>query len=114
MEFLRHLLLFIHFVSFAALLGSLLGQINSPERVVNTVTAWGARLALLAGLLLVGVLEADDFDVNHAKVGTKLVIALVVVGLVEANRKRGKLADGLYFGLIGLTALNVAVAVFWR
>jgi uncharacterized membrane protein len=76
------------------------------------VTVWGARIAFLAGLLLVGVLEAGDADVNHVKVGIKLLVGLAIVGLVEANAKKAKVSDGLYYAVLGLTALNLVLAVF--
>ncbi len=41
-------------------------------------------------------------------------MALVIGALVLVNRKKPALPDGLYLGLLGLTALNIAVAVFWH
>jgi hypothetical protein len=73
----------------------------------------GAGTAFLAGLLLVGVLEADDADVNHAKIGVKFAVGLVVLVLVMANIRKPRIPDGLFWGLLLLTVANVAVAVFW-
>jgi FtsH-binding integral membrane protein len=112
MDLLRQLLLVVHLVAFAALLGGLLGQAKATQKAVHQSTIWGARIAFLAGLLLVGVLESGDAEVNHAKVGVKLLIGLAVVGLLEARRKKG-LTDGLYWLVVGLTVANVAVAVLW-
>lgn len=115
MDFLRHLLLFGHILALAALIGSLLTQWSATLRPVGTVTIWGARLALLFGLLLVGVLEADDgVEVNNNKIAVKLVIALIVVALLEANRKKPTLSEALYYTVLGLAVVNVGVAVFWR
>jgi hypothetical protein len=44
----------------------------------------------------------------------KLVVALVIAVLVFLNRKKRSLSDGLYYALMGLTVLNIGVAVFWR
>ena len=112
MDIVRQLLLVVHLVAFAALLGGLLGQAKVAQKAVHLSTIWGARIAFLAGLLLVGVLEAGDGDVNHAKVGVKLLVGLAVVGLLEGRRKKG-LSDGLYWLAVGLTVANVAVAVLW-
>lgn len=112
MDIVRELLLVVHLVAFAALLGGLLGQLKATQKAVHQSTIWGARIAFLAGLLLVGVLEGGDADVNNAKVGVKLLIALAVVGLLEARRKKG-LTDGLFWLVTGLTVANVAVAVLW-
>jgi hypothetical protein len=73
----------------------------------------GAGTAFLAGLLLVGVLEAGDTEVDHAKVAVKFAIGLVVLGLVMANLRKPSIPQGLYYALLGLTVANVAVALFW-
>lgn len=113
MDILRQILLFVHILGFAALLGGLLTQLSGPERKVNGLMRDGAGTAFLAGLALVGVLEAGDSDVNHAKVGVKLLIGLVILVLVMANLRKERIADGLYYGLLCLTGVNLAVAVFW-
>ncbi len=114
MDFVHDLLLFFHFIGLAALFGGLFVQVKADPRVVNNAMLHGILTQLVTGVLLVGVLEADDAaEVNHAKIGVKLVIALVIGVLVWANRRK-TLANGLYLGLLGLTVLNIAVAVFWH
>ena len=113
METVRLVLLFIHILGFAALLGGLLVQLPAAERTVNSAMRDGAGTAFLAGLLLVGVLEAGDDPVDHAKVGVKFAIGLVILVLVMANLRKPRIPNGLYFGLLALTVANVAVAVFW-
>jgi hypothetical protein len=78
MDFLRDLLLFLHIIGLAALFGGLFVQIKSDPRVVNNAMLHGILTQLVTGLLLVGVLEGSDADVNHAKVGVKLLVALVI------------------------------------
>ena len=113
MDIARDLLLFLHFIGLAALFGGLFTQLKASPRVANPAMWHGALTQLVTGLLLVGLLEMDDADVNNAKVGVKLVVALVIAVLIFVNRKKQSLPDGLFFGLLGLTALNIAVAVFW-
>lgn len=113
MDLVRQIALFIHILGFAALLGGLLVQLGGAPRRVNSAMRDGAGTAFLAGLALVGVLEAGDADVDHAKVGVKLVIGLVVLALVMANVRKERIGDGLYYGILALSVLNVAVAVFW-
>jgi hypothetical protein len=112
MDLVKDVLVFLHFIGFAALFGGLFVQVKSSPRVVNNAMFHGILTQLVTGLAIVGVLEADAADVNHAKVGVKLLVALVIGVLIFVNRKRESLANGLFFGLLGLTALNVAVAVF--
>ena len=113
MDLARDVLVFLHFIGLAAVFGGLFTQLKSRPRVVNNAVLHGILTQLVTGLALVGLAEADDGDVNHAKIGVKLVVALVIAGLVLANRKKAALTDGIFFALLGLTTLNIAVAVFW-
>jgi hypothetical protein len=117
MDFLRDLLVFLHFIGLAALFGGLFVQVKASPRVVNNAMFHGILTQLVTGLLLVGLAESRAGDLGadfHMKVGVKLLVALVIGVLVLVNRKRRTLADGAYFALIGLTVLNIAVAVFWH
>lgn len=113
METLRLVLLFVHILGFAALLGGLLVQVREDTKSVNPLMRDGAGTAFLAGLLLVGVLEAGDGPVDHAKIGVKFAIGLVVLVLVMVNLRKPSIPQGLYLGLLALSVANVAVAVFW-
>ena len=113
MDTLRLVLLFLHILGFAALIGGLIVQLGVADKVVNSAMRDGAGTAFVAGLALVGVLEAGDGEVNHAKVGVKLVIGLVILALVMANLRKPKIPDGLFYGILALSVINVAVAVFW-
>ncbi len=113
METVRLVLLFIHILGFSALLGGLLVQARSPEKVVNSLMRDGIGTAFVAGLLLVGVLEAGDDPVDHAKVGVKFAVGLVILVLVMANLRKERIPQGLWAGLLLLTLTNIAVAVFW-
>jgi heme A synthase len=113
MDLVRQLLLVLHLLGFAALFGGLVVQAGLPEKTVNGAMRDGVGTAFVAGLALVGVLEAGDNDVNHAKIGVKLVIGLVLLVLVMANLRKERIPQGLWAGLILLSVANVAVAVLW-
>jgi hypothetical protein len=113
MEFAHDLLLFLHLLGMAALFGGAFVQVRGAERLVNNAMLHGALTQVVTGLLLVGVLEAGDDAVNHAKIGVKFALAVVIGVLVVVNRKKPALPNGLYFGLVGLTVVTVGVAVFW-
>ena len=113
MDFLRHLLLVVHILGFAALLGGLLVQARSPEKSVNALMRDGAGTAFVAGLLLVGVLQADDVEVDNAKLAVKGVIGLVILVLVMANLRKPSISKGLWALILLLTVANICVAVFW-
>jgi hypothetical protein len=113
MDTRRDILLVVHLLGFGALFGGLLVQAREPEKKVNALMRDGIGTAFLAGLALVGVLEADDADVNHAKIGVKLVVALVILVLVMANLRKERIPQGLWLALVALTVGNVCVAVLW-
>ena len=113
MDFVRHLLLVLHLLGFAALFGGLLVQARRPEKSVNGLMRDGAGTAFVAGLLLVGVIEADDGSVDHAKIAVKGLIGLAILVLVMANLRKERIATGLWAILLLLTVANVSVAVFW-
>lgn len=112
METLRLVLLFVHILGYAALLGGLLVQVRDETKAVNPLMRDGSGTAFLAGLLLVGVLESLGSP-DHAKIGVKFAIGLVILVLVMANLRKPKIPQGLYLGLLVLTVANIAVAVFW-
>ena len=74
----------------------------------------GIITQLVTGVLLVGIAESDDAPVDHAKVGVKLTVAVIVAVLVFANRKRDVISTGAWALIGGLTIANIVVAVFWR
>ena len=113
METLRLVLLFAHILGFAALIGGLLAQARMPEKTVNAAMRDGIGTAFLAGLLLVGVLEAGDDPVNHAKIAVKFAVGLVILVLVMANVRKERIPQGLWAGILLLAVANVGVAVFW-
>lgn len=113
MDFLRDLLLFLHLIGMAAVVGGALVQIASPPRRITPMILHGGLTQVVTGVLLVGVLEADDAEVDHAKIGVKLVVALVIVALAWIYRAREEVSDLIYFGILGLGLANVGIAVFW-
>jgi hypothetical protein len=113
MDLLEHAVLFLHFIGWGSLLGGLVVQLREPVKRVNAAMRDGIGLAFLAGLLLVGVLEGGDEDVNHAKIGVKFVIGLVILVLTMANMRKERVPNGLFWGLVALTLGNIGVAIFW-
>jgi len=113
MDTLRLILLIIHILGFAALIGGLLAQAGDEEKKVTGVMRDGVGTAFLAGLALVGVLEADGGDVNHAKIGVKFAIGLVLLVLVMANMRKASIPKGLWAGLLVLAVAEVCIAVLW-
>jgi len=121
----------LHLLGMAAIVGGWLA-VRSDARVIPAIL-WGARTQLVTGIVLAGLASMDKDDPpNNAKLGVKLLVALVVLVLVEiANARQRKAAVGGASGRAGATAaagavatgvnaaaylaiLNVLVAVLWR
>jgi hypothetical protein len=118
-EIVRDLLLFAHLLGMASLVGGSLVQMRGRDRVVNPAMFHGAITQVASGVLLVGTAYAlddgtDGADVDNAKIAVKSVVALVVLGLCWVNRKKTTASEAVFFGVLGLSLLNVAVAVFWQ
>lgn len=121
-DILRYSLLVLHFVGYGALFGGFMTQMKamgSGTAKIVPAMVHGVWTVLAAGLLLVGVAEwraamEPDFEVNHAKVGVKLVVALVVLVLVLINRKKESVKAPVFGAIGALTLTNVVLAVFWH
>ena len=64
----------------------------------------GATLALFCDVI---------FAADNAKIGVKFTVALIVFVLTMVNMRKERIPNGLFWGLLGLTLLNMGVAVFW-
>src|SRR5918993_1502308 len=113
MDIAHVVLLVIHIAGIVALLAGILVQVRRPEKRVNGLMRDGVGSAFLAGLFLVGVLEAGDDPVDHTKIAVKFAIGLVVLVLVLANIRKERIPDGLSWGLLVLTLANVGIALVW-
>ncbi|WP_136706659.1 hypothetical protein [Agromyces sp. H66] len=118
MEILRIILVILHFVGLAMLLGGFLVQVKSIGQGKGTVVRAmidGALTQLITGLLLVATIEMGDlYDVNNWKIAVKLVIAVIITVLVFVYRKKNPAPSWALWAVGGLTLANVIVAVAWR
>ena len=107
------LLVLVHLVGFAALLGGVLTQFRGREPEVTGTMLWGGLLELLSGVALVVLELAGAGPVAWWPVVLKLVLTLFVVLLLVRNRRFLSIPRGL-LGLIGvLTLAAAALAVLW-
>ncbi len=113
MEIVRNLALVLHLLGMAAVVGSWLVQAKAPTKHVDKAMLHGALTAFVTGLLLVGLAEMRDVDVNHMKIGIKTLVVAAVLVLALVNRKKDAIATGVWAAIGGLTILNVVLAVFW-
>lgn len=91
MEILRDVLVFIHLLGMAIIIGAYFANMRAPRVVAGMLH--GAYLQLATGLLLVAVLEfTEGVEVNHMKIGIKLLLAILVAVFAFLGRRREKRA----------------------
>ncbi|MGP4013416.1 hypothetical protein [Streptomyces sp. 4N124] len=116
MDVLIHLFVGLHIIGIAALLGGFFTQMKAMgQGTARFVPAMlhGALTMLVTGAVLVGLNQADDQAVNNIKIGVKLALLVVILGLVYVKRDDEQVEKPL-FGLVGLlTTANVFIAVLW-
>ncbi|MFF0589536.1 hypothetical protein ACFYWD_26610 [Streptomyces sp. NPDC003781] len=116
MDVLIHIFVGLHIIGIAALLGGFLTQMKAMGQGAARFTPamlHGALTMLVTGAVLVGLNQAQDYSVDNVKIGVKLAVLIVILGLVYVKRDDEKV-DKPLFGLVGaLTLVNIFIAVLW-
>jgi hypothetical protein len=115
MDIVYNLLLVLHLLGWAIVLGGSLVNLRTPK--IATGVLHGILTALVTGVLMVGIASAGlaAHEPNNTKIAVKLLIALAVATLVIlGSRKPSRVTTGYLGAIIGLTVVNVAIAVLWR
>ena len=117
MTFVYNVVLFLHFLGMAMLVGGFLAQMKASPRLVTQWMRDGALTQLVTGLALAGMAGSKvgtETVFSPAAVGTKLLIALVVAGIcLYGQRQDEDKQQPLWAAAGGLALVNVVVAVFW-
>jgi hypothetical protein len=116
-EIVFNIIVVLHFIGLASLLGGFLVQMSSAEKGVNPAMLHGALTQLVTGILMMGILEAgllEDESANVTKLSVKLGITLVITILAFIGRRRPLPQVGFWGAIGALTLVNVILAVFWR
>ena len=120
MELLLNLLLFLHLIGMAVLIGAFVAQVGQAALRITPGMLHGALTMLVTGLGLVWVVHVmhDDHPltepaVNIAKVAVKLLVLVAILVVILVNRKKEKVGVGPWLAVGLLSMLDVAVAVFW-
>ncbi|MET3719749.1 MULTISPECIES: hypothetical protein [unclassified Arthrobacter] len=117
MTILFSILLFLHIVGAAMIVGYWIATIKQPT--VHPRQRDGAFLQLLTGIAMMGILPfMPDAHPNYAKLGIKFVIAVVVAVLAVIGTRKVKkgepVSTGLAHGVGGLALVNIAIATIWN
>lgn len=117
MDFLYKLVVALHLLGMAVIVGGWIVSRGADR--FPTAIVWAARAQFLLGLAIVGMLEADKEPgetLNYAKIGVKIVLALVVVAMAEignARSRKNQSARTQLDGAGGAGLLAALVAALW-
>ncbi len=114
MDFVYPVVVLLHFLGFASVFAGAMMSLRRAEPGLAPAVFHGAITQLVTGLALVTMLELDPDDptVNHAKVGVKLALLVVVTVLAVVFRKR-EMPKWVAPTILALTVLIAAIAVLW-
>ena len=113
MDVAHQLLVLLHLVAFAALLGGALVQLRSREPEISTAMLHGAWVALASGVALWVLADSFDVRVSLAAMVVKTVVSAFVTLLVVLNRRFYSIPRGLLRLITLLVLAEAVIAVFW-
>ncbi|KOG14412.1 MULTISPECIES: hypothetical protein [Streptomyces] len=116
MDVLINVFVALHIIGIASLLGGFLTQMKAMGAGTarfSPAMLHGALTMLVTGVALVGLNQADDQTVNNVKIGIKLAILVVILGLVYVKRDEERVDKGLFAAVGGLTMANIFIATLW-
>jgi uncharacterized membrane protein HdeD (DUF308 family) len=120
MHVLLDVFLAFHIIGIAALLGGFLTQIKGLGEGTarfNKAMLHGALTMLVTGAVMVGLSQADGHPVDNTKIGIKLVVLIVILGIVYVKRdtEAGSATGKRLFAAVGaLTMVNIFIATIWN
>ncbi len=117
MEILKNLVLAIHIIGVASLLGGVLVQLpaikQGTARILPAILH-GAWTMLASGIILVGLQYPLGNEVNNVKITVKLAVLVAILVIALVNRKRETLARWVVPALGGLAVANILIATVWK
>lgn len=117
MELGYNLIVVLHFLGLASVVGGFLVQIKSADKGVNPAMWHGALIQLITGVVLVGLIESGAYDgygeLDTAKISVKLAFTIIITVLAFIGRKKAP-PQIAFWGVIGaLSIANIFIAVLW-
>ena len=114
MVLVQQIVVFVHLIGFAALLGGCLAQLRSgPPPEVNLAMLYGGWIELVTGAGLLALQLAQGGPIDYPWYTVKLVLTAAAVVLLAKNRKFASIPGGVLVLIAGLTLLSAAISVFW-
>ena len=120
MDIVYDIILILHFIGLASVVGGFLVQMKSTDRRVNPAMVHGALTQLVTGLLLVGLPEMgvatpytgwEAWD--HTKIALKLILTVIITILAFVGRRKPRPQTGIWGAIGGLSIATSVIAVVW-
>ena len=113
MKTLFNIALGVHILSILGILGMLLSQVQKSPRKLSAGVTHAGLTALVAGIVMTGLWEQVNPDevLNHAKIGVKSIVLTAILFLAYKNVKKEVLKTWVWATMLGLTVLNIIIAV---
>ncbi|WP_415952450.1 hypothetical protein [Streptomyces sp. KLOTTS4A1] len=106
----------LHIIGIASLLGGFLTQMKAMGAGTarfSPAMLHGALTMLVTGIALVGLNQADGNEVNNIKIGVKLAVLIVILGLVYVKRDEETVDKPMFAAVGALTTVNIFLATLW-
>lgn len=118
MEIALKILLILHLVGLAGLFGGVFLQIKDVVKGAAEIPAGMVHsgwLMAASGVMMFGLHEAMDSATmeGRIKIGVKLLVLIVIMALLLANRKKQPVSSGVMWTVGALTLANISIAVLW-
>ncbi|MEO3854880.1 hypothetical protein [Acrocarpospora sp. B8E8] len=116
LSLLREVLVLIHLVGFALLLGGWASQAIRRNYATTLLFRIGLGVMIGSGLLLAIPFPAG-VHLDYFKLGVKLALALTIggmFGVVITREKAGKPTRAAFWSIGALALLNAGIAIFWH
>jgi uncharacterized membrane protein YadS len=115
MKTIFYIALAIHIIAILGILGLLLAQVPKSPHKLSAGVIHASLTALVAGIVMVGLYsEAKPDEVlDHMKVGVKSLVLTAILFLGYKNVKKEELKSWVWATILGLTVVNIIIAVGW-
>lgn len=113
-------ILILHFIGLASVLGGFLVQMKSTDRGVNPAMVHGVLTQLVTGLLLVGLPEMgaatpytgwDSW--GHTKIAIKLILTVIITIPAFIGRREPRPQTGIWGAIGGLSIATIVIVFVW-
>lgn len=116
MEIVRNILLILHIIGFAGVAGATIAQLPKAKEGLAKISGGilhSSWLMLATGLGLVGMMYAMGGEPNNMKIGVKTLVLVAIIVVALVFKKKENVSGGVLGAILGLSVLNVVLAVAW-